>query len=83
MSRAAEQVFVVTEHQLWKLVGHGTHSGAKAAWDRFLSIRSSSGKPVCFYSEAAGFTVADSNEQDPEKSRRIMLLEQRATPFPG
>ena len=83
MSKAAKQVYQLSEHQLGKLVGQGTHPGAQNAWDRVRKIREAGGSPVTFYSEFDGFTVEDDHDQSADVIRRILSMAQRSKAFPG
>lgn len=81
MSKAAQQWYSLTEPQLGKLVGQGTHLGASAAWDRVRAIRKAGGTPKVFYSESNGFVVFDDN--DIGSMQRLMSIESRSKRFPS
>lgn len=83
MTKAAKQLFEISVERLGKLVGQGTHSGAKAALDRAQEILETGGRPVIYYSDFNGFTVLDNNSNDPSVSQHLVSMQQRSKPFPG
>lgn len=82
MSITAKKLYKLSEHQLEKLVGQGTHPGAQQAWDCVRNIHEAGGSPVIFFSEFNGFTIEDNHNRSADVIRRIISMEQSSKAFP-
>lgn len=79
ISQKAKQWYYLSETQLWRLVGHGTYSGAQEALDQVQKIKKAEHSPAIYYSEFNGFRVID--EDDPEQFKIGLSIGSRAKPL--
>ena len=81
MSKKAKQWYYMTDEQIGRLAGQGTHPGALEAWERARKIREAGKTPSIYYSEFNGFRVI--NEDDPEEFKIGLSIRGQAKFFRG
>lgn len=79
MTKKIKQWYFLTEDQLWKLVGQGTHPDAAEALEEFRKIKEAGETASIYYSEFDGFRVI--NESNPDQMRIGLSISSQAKRF--
>ena len=77
--KRSKQWYMLTEDQLFRLVGQGTYSGTEDALEEVRKIKEAGQKPTIYYCEFNGFRII--NENDMEQFRIGLSISDNAKRF--